>query len=255
MRHTGRPPISWRTIAVSGAAALVLAIGVLGYWLDMIPLSRPGPGIPEPVFAARSNSDGARAAADEAAKNKAAEQESSNKAAEAKRLAEDAAAKKAEQDANRQAEADAAKKAEVEARHQAEVEAASKKAEEEAAGRRAAADCDRLAASQFDMTRPTGVAGVDFDKIDAPAATAACNDAMRRYPETVRFVFQAGRAAHGQRDFARAMDLYRAAEAKGSALATTNPAVCMTVAKASRKIWRRLANCMRKRRLLAKRSR
>jgi uncharacterized MAPEG superfamily protein len=34
--------------------------------------------------------------------------------------------------------------------------------------------CDRLAASPFDKTRPTGIQGVLFERVDAPAAIEAC---------------------------------------------------------------------------------
>ncbi|HXO69566.1 MAG TPA: TIR domain-containing protein [Bradyrhizobium sp.] len=242
VRRGGRHAGPWRTMAISGAIALVLAMGLLGYWLDMTVLPKAGSNIPQPtIFTAQSNSDAARAAADEAAKNKAVEEEASRKATEARGQAEaDAAKKKAEEDARRQAEADAAKKqaeedarrqteadaarkkAEEDARRQAEPDAAKKKAREEAAGKRAAADCDRLAASPFDMTRPSGVAGVDFAKIDAIAATPACDEAMQRDPDIVRFVYQAGRAAQARKDYIKAAELYRAGIAKGSTASMNN---------------------------------
>jgi TPR repeat protein len=215
VRRGGRHAKSWQTIAVSGAAALVLAMGLLGYRLAMTP-----PRVPQPatLVTALPNSDAARAAADQAAKNKAAEEEAGRKAAEAERQAEVDAAKKAEEDAKRQAEADAAKqKAEEETRRQAEADAARKKAEEEAAGKRAAMDCDRLAASPSDMTRPSDVAGVDLAKVDADAATAVCDDARRRYPDVARFIYQAGRVAQARKDYIKATELYRAGSAKGSA--------------------------------------
>jgi TPR repeat protein len=222
VRRGGPQARSWWTIAISGAMGLVLAMGLLVYWLDVMPKAGPNVSQP-PIIIAQSNSDATRAAADEAAKNKAAKEEASKQAAEAKRQAEADAAKQAAEDTKRQAEADAArKKAEEEARRQAEADAARKKAEEEAAGKRAAADCDRLAASPSDMTRPSGVAGVDFAKIDAAAATAACDDAMRRYPDVARFVDQAGRAAQARKDNIKAVELYRAGIAKGSTASMTN---------------------------------
>jgi TPR repeat protein len=115
---------------------------------------------------------------------------------------------------------EASKKA-AEAKRQAEADAAKKKAEEEeaAADKKAMADCDRLAASPYDSTRPSGVTPVDFGSIDTVAATLACNNAMTRHPEIARFAFQAGRTAYARKDFAKAVDLYRAAIAKGSAAA------------------------------------
>lgn len=123
-----------------------------------------------------------------------------------------AAKKKADEDdaARKRIAADSARKAaEEEARRKADEEAKLD----------VVTDCDRLAASPLDATRPSGVAGVDLAKVDAVAATAACDDAMRRYPAVARFVFQAGRAAYARKDYTRAVELYRAAIAKGSAAA------------------------------------
>jgi hypothetical protein len=83
-------------------------------------------------------------------------------------------------------------------------------------------DCDRLAASPLDASRPGGMIGVDAGKVDGAAATTACADAMRRYPEVVRFVYQAGRAAYARKDYPRAAELYRAATASGSVAATNS---------------------------------
>ena len=83
-------------------------------------------------------------------------------------------------------------------------------------------DCDRLAASADDPQRPPGVAGVAIDKIDIVPALAACNAAMRRYPDVARFVFQAGRVASAQKDYVVARQLYEKAAAAGSAAAMSN---------------------------------
>jgi TPR repeat protein len=82
--------------------------------------------------------------------------------------------------------------------------------------------CDRLAASPDDLSRPSGVAGVEYAAIDVGAARTACDDAMGRYPEVARFLYQAGRVASLRKDHVRAIELYRAAIAKGSAGAMTN---------------------------------
>jgi TPR repeat protein len=155
-----------------------------------------------------------KAAADEAARQKAAQDEAARKAAEeAQRQADaDAARQKAEEAAKQKAEADA----------RAAADAAGKAAADEEAARRAATanlvtDCDRLAASPSDSDRPSGVPGVlNNSQIDA-AAGAACDDAMRRYPEVGRFPYEAGRTALGRRDYAKAEEFFRAGMAKGSA--------------------------------------
>jgi TIR domain/Sel1 repeat len=80
-------------------------------------------------------------------------------------------------------------------------------------------DCDRLASSPEDPQRPPSVGGTLPDKIDIVPALAACNSAMRQYPDVVRFVFQAGRVATVQKDYAVARQLYEKAAAAGSAAA------------------------------------
>jgi TPR repeat protein len=54
--------------------------------------------------------------------------------------------------------------------------------------------CDRLAASPYDTTRPAGVAGAGFDKIDATHAVPACRAALSARPDDPRIAFQLGRA-------------------------------------------------------------
>jgi len=77
-------------------------------------------------------------------------------------------------------------------------------------------DCDRLASLPLDSMRPPGVAGVYPGAIDIASAQAACDDAMRQYPEVARFVFQAGRVAVAQKDYARANQLFEKAAGLGS---------------------------------------
>jgi uncharacterized protein len=55
-------------------------------------------------------------------------------------------------------------------------------------------DCDRLAASESDPSRPPEVPGVTLDKIDFDAATAACEKSIQRNPRIVRYLFNLGRA-------------------------------------------------------------
>src|SRR5215470_15693367 len=54
--------------------------------------------------------------------------------------------------------------------------------------------CDRLAASPYDKVLPTGIQGVPFEQVDAPAAIEACRAALAARPDDVRLVFQLARA-------------------------------------------------------------
>jgi len=223
-----RRALPLKGIAIGGAAGLALAVAVFGYRGDLITWSGTRPNAPQPrpsaegatvpAILSQSKSD-ADSAAEQAARQKAAEEE-------ARRKAEDEAArKKAAADARKAAE-DAVKRIadEQAAKRKAQDEADRKKAEEEAkrkadeqAGIGVVTDCDRLAASPTDANRPPGVAGIDPGRIDTNAAAAACDDAMRRYPAVTRFIYQAGRVAEARKDYARAMELYRAAIAKSNA--------------------------------------
>jgi TPR repeat protein len=84
-------------------------------------------------------------------------------------------------------------------------------------------DCDRLAAHPADTQRPPGIPGVPFAaSIDVVPALRACDAVMRQYPDVARFVFQAGRVAHVQKDYAVAKRRYEQAIAMGSNLAMSN---------------------------------
>jgi TPR repeat protein len=208
--NDGRGSRPWKSIGFAVAVGLVLALTLLGYKTDWsFGGGIGGSGSPRvaegTVFAGRTSSDADRAAA-EAASKKAVDDETKRKAdAEANlKAAQEATKKKTD-------EAAAAKKA-------ADQESVRKVAEE-VANKKAVADCDRLAASPYDTSRPSGVSGVYFDKIDAPAATTACEDALWRYPDVARLIFQAGRAADARKNYARALELYRSAVAKGNVAA------------------------------------
>jgi hypothetical protein len=83
-------------------------------------------------------------------------------------------------------------------------------------------DCDRLAAMPYDTGHAPGLPGVEVDKINVAAATAACNDAIARYPDIVRFVFESGRVATARKDYPEAKRLYEQAAAAGYAMAMNN---------------------------------
>ncbi len=83
-------------------------------------------------------------------------------------------------------------------------------------------DCDRLAAMPYDTGHPPSIAGLEVDKINVAAAGPACNDAMQRYPDVMRFVLEAGRVATARKDYAEARRLYEQAAAGGYAMAFNN---------------------------------
>jgi TPR repeat protein len=83
-------------------------------------------------------------------------------------------------------------------------------------------DCDRLAASPVDDSRPAGIAGVEVEKIAVERATAACDEALRHYPSVARFALQAGRVADARKDHGRARKLYEAASELGNPVAMFN---------------------------------
>src|SRR6185437_11928134 len=83
-------------------------------------------------------------------------------------------------------------------------------------------ECDRLAAMPDDTGHPPDIPGVEVEKMNAAAATTACNQAMQLYPDVPRFVFEAGRAATARKDFAAARRLYDQASAAGYVMALNN---------------------------------
>jgi TPR repeat protein len=83
-------------------------------------------------------------------------------------------------------------------------------------------DCDRLAAMSYDTGHAPNLAGIEVAKIDIATAAAACSDAMQRYPDVARFVFEAGRIATARKDFVEARRLYDKAAAAGYAMALNN---------------------------------
>jgi tetratricopeptide (TPR) repeat protein len=178
----GRGRTPWKAKALLGAIGLALATALLGYWMDVIPWIGPSRDAGRPP----SGHDNPYFPA-------------------TKRGAS-------------QVEVDLSKRS-----GEVKVDAdAGNKVVDEAGDRKAAADCDRLAASPSDTARPAGVAGIDITKIDTAAATQACDAAMRRYPDMDRFIFQAGRVASARKDDARAAGLYRAAADKGNVAAMVN---------------------------------
>ncbi len=59
-------------------------------------------------------------------------------------------------------------------------------------------ECDRLAASELDLSRPPEVPGLQFELVDAPAAVQACLKAVQDNPRVPRYQYNLGRAYHKQ---------------------------------------------------------
>lgn len=83
-------------------------------------------------------------------------------------------------------------------------------------------DCDRQAAMPYDLGHAASLPGVEVDQIKIAAASAACNEAMQRYPDVAHFVFEAGRVAMARKDYAEARRLYEQATAAHYPLAPHN---------------------------------
>jgi tetratricopeptide (TPR) repeat protein len=83
-------------------------------------------------------------------------------------------------------------------------------------------DCDRLAAMPYDTGHAPDLAGVEVNRINVSSAASACNDAIQRYPDVPRFVFEAGRVATARKDYVGARRLYDQAAAAGYAMAFNN---------------------------------
>ncbi|OCW57968.1 hypothetical protein AWJ14_04055 [Hoeflea olei] len=92
----------------------------------------------------------------------------------------------------------------------------------ETAGRAGENQCDRLAAMPQDQQRLAGVKGVAFDKIGTAAAIAACEAAVRDFPDVPRFAFQLGRSLDAAKKFSEALGWYRKAAGAGHVAALNN---------------------------------
>src|SRR5262245_20490162 len=68
-------------------------------------------------------------------------------------------------------------------------------------------DCDRLAAQPLDPHRV--VPGVAWDDLDASKAISACQEAVRTFPNEMRFAYQLARAVDRAGDPNRAFTMYR----------------------------------------------
>jgi TPR repeat protein len=80
-------------------------------------------------------------------------------------------------------------------------------------------ECDRLAASPFEASRPPGIPGILRNKIDFSNAIPACTEAVNEYPQTPRFAFQLGRAYFAGGKRTEAVSWFRKVAEQGYALA------------------------------------
>ena len=78
------------------------------------------------------------------------------------------------------------------------------------------------AATRYDNNNVPGVPGVEIEKVDVAKARPACAEAMRLYPDVLRFTFEAGRLAQARKDYAEARRLYDKAADGGYPLALNN---------------------------------
>ncbi len=83
-----------------------------------------------------------------------------------------------------------------------------------------ATNCDTYAASDLDSQRKAN--GVPFDKINSVLAVPACESAVRKYPNSVRLIYQLGRAYAKKNDFRSAFVQYQKTADQGYALAEYN---------------------------------
>jgi len=83
-------------------------------------------------------------------------------------------------------------------------------------------DCDRLAAMPYDAGHAPELPGLEVAKINVAAAGPACEDAMRQYPDVMRFAFEAGRVAAARMDYAAARRFYDKAAEGGYPIAFNN---------------------------------
>jgi len=85
------------------------------------------------------------------------------------------------------------------------------------------AECDALAASPLDTTKPGNVKGVEYDRMDGSLALTACERAVKEAGGDARQKFQLARAIQkAAGDLARARALYLEAAKAGHLLAMNN---------------------------------
>lgn len=86
----------------------------------------------------------------------------------------------------------------------------------------ATSECDRLAASVFDSTKPIEITGVRYETIDFEKAIPACEAAVKTQPNNARILYQYGRALDAGKRESLAIETYKKASDLGSLLAANN---------------------------------
>ena len=75
--------------------------------------------------------------------------------------------------------------------------------------------CDTLAANPGNEFNPSGIKGIDFEKINVVKAIKACKQACKDFPDESRYSYQLGRVYHKKKDYKTALDLYTKAAKQG----------------------------------------
>lgn len=78
-------------------------------------------------------------------------------------------------------------------------------------------DCDRLAAHPYDKGK--AATGVEWENLNPRLAESACREALRKYPDTPRFLYQYGRTLGKKRDYEKAVSYVQKAADMGYAQA------------------------------------
>ena len=95
------------------------------------------------------------------------------------------------------------------------------------AAQAAVATCDKAAASPQDVDRPSGVPGVELNRIDPPAAIEACRAAVAAAPQERRMAFQLARALDVAGQDAQAREFLEKAVAADSISAMSDLALML----------------------------
>jgi len=79
--------------------------------------------------------------------------------------------------------------------------------------------CDTLAAHPENEFNPSGIKGVDFEKINIVKAIKACTQASKDFPDEPRYSYQLGRVYYKKEDYKTALNLYMKAAKQGDIFA------------------------------------
>jgi hypothetical protein len=106
---------------------------------------------------------------------------------------------------------------------EARAERLRRQQEEELNARSSGERCDQLAANPYDLQRPQGLPGVEYDfvKVNASEAIGACQKAIELYPTTTRYYYQLGRAWQSK-DLPKAQKYLKRASGEGYVVAYDN---------------------------------